>query len=810
MAGEFSAVPYGGSPLKSAQRVWWKLRIWDENDRASAYSAPAFFEMGLLQRGDWHGRWMSFLGGMIGNGILLRRDFTLNRKPVRARAYVACAGYYEFRVNGSRIGDKLMDPAPSDYSKTVLYSVYDVSEVLCPGLNVIGFVLGTGWAGLPKVLLQINISFDDGSREEIVTDWGIGWMVARGPIGYNSIYDGEDYDARVEKDNWDSPEGQGQYLKEFQRPGGWILGTLVEDPGGELVGEIMPPVRVTNTVEPRLIKTFEDGRELYDTGINQSGWVRLTVSGGRGALVRLTFAEVLTGEGELDMRALRSARCQDSYTLRGDKEREEYAPRFTYHGFRYFTLEKEGQVTVVSLSAESVRSDLGQNAVFSCDNEYLNRLAAIMRHTDACNYFGMPTDCNQRDERFGWTTDTTSRIEASMYHFDLASFFDKWLRDVYDTQSGEGYFADSAPHRWGRRPCDPQVNTPALLPLLLYRFYGNYRALERCYEPLKRYIAALMVEADNFLISRTGFGEWACPKAECRPDEVGDGASSKNVSPTFVSTAYFFYSVSLTAETARILGYRKEADYYRGIAVVIKQRFNGRFFNTEHGYYDKNTQSANALAINLGLAEPEHIPGVLRNIVTNLRERGNHVTTGNMGTKALIEVLCQHGLDDLAYDLMTATTSPSLGYMLEQGATALWERWEADDNNNVMNVRNHPMFASCAVWFYKYLAGIGMEEDSVGFNSVLIAPHVPSRLNRVEAAVGIPAGKVYVTWTKEDGRFSLRVRLPFNTRARVVIPLCAVPNPSVLTLNNETVEPEKTAAAWTLHIPAGDYTAVLR
>jgi alpha-L-rhamnosidase len=806
--GDCCGIAYGGSPLTSAQRVWWKVRIWDEHDRPSPYSAPAFFEMGLLRKSDWHGRWMSFLGGMIGNGILMRRNFTLKKKPVYARAYVACMGYYEFRINGSRIGDKLLDPSPTDYSKTVLYSVYDVSEALDPGLNVAGFILGTGWAGLPKVLLQLNIRFDDGSGEEIVTDWGIGWMVARGPIVYNSIYDGEDYDARMEKDHWDSPEGQEQYLREFQRPGGWILGTMVEDPGGELLGELMPPVRVTGAAPVTLLKTFPDGRELYDAGINQSGWVRIKVSGSRGASVSLTFAEVLTDEGELDARALRSARCRDTYILRDGEGIEEYAPRFSYHGFRYFTVEKRGEVTVESLSAESVRSDLKQNAAFSCDNEFLNRLAAVMQHTDACNYFGMPTDCNQRDERFGWTTDTTSRVEASMYHFDLASFFDKWLRDIYDTQSDEGYFADSAPHRWGRRPCDPQVNTPALLPLLLYRFYGNRRALEHCYEPLTRYITALMVEADNFLISRTSFGEWACPKDECWPDEVGDGASSKNVSPAFVSTAYFFYSVSLTAETAKILGRHKEAEYYHNMAAIIKRRFNDIFFDRETKNYDKGTQSANSLAINLGLSEPEDIPGVLQNIVKDLREKGNHFSTGNMGTKALIEVLCRHGMDDLAYDILTTATCPSLGYMLEQGATSLWERWEADNNNNVMNARNHPMFASCAVWFYKYLAGIGMEQDSVGFNRILIAPHVPSRLHRVEAELGIPAGTVRVSWTREAGRFSLRVRLPFNTTARLVLPIHAAA--STVTLNGEAVMPEKTAGAWTLNVPAGEYEVILR
>jgi alpha-L-rhamnosidase len=318
------------------------------------------------------------------------------------------------------------------------------------------------------------------------------------------------------------------------------------------------------------------------------------------------------------------------------------------------------------------------------------------------------------------------------------------------------------------------------------------------------------VEADNFLISRTGFGEWACPRDECWPDEAGDGASSKNVSPTFVSTAYFFYSVSLTAETAEILGRHREAEYYRGMAAIIKQRFNGKFFDGETKNYDRGTQSANSLALSLGLAEQEDIPGVLQNIVKDLREKGNHVSTGNMGTKALIEVLCQHGMDDLVYEILSATTRPSLGYMLEQGATSLWERWEADNNNNVMNARNHPMFASCAVWFYKYLAGIGMERDSAGFNHILIAPHTPSPLRRVEAELEIPAGTVQVSWTREAGCFSLHVRIPFNTTAKLVMPLRTVPAPAALTLNGETVEPEKTASAWSIRVPAGEYEVTLR
>jgi alpha-L-rhamnosidase len=808
---QFCGIPYGGSPLGSGERAWWQVRIWDETGAVSEYSDPAFFEMGLLKQSDWKGRWMGFLGGMIGNGIMLRYSFPVEKSVVRARAYIAGLGYYELRLNGSRVGDKLLDPNPADYSKTILYSAYDITEKLTPGLNTVGIILGTGWAGTPKALLQINIEFADGAKKEVCTDWGIGWCVARGPITYNSIYDGEDYDARLEKDNWDTPEYEPIAVKEHQRPGGWILGTIIENPGGELIGEISPPVRVTGRSQPVLLRTLSDGRELYDAGVNRSGWVRIRLSGKRGASVSLTFAEELSADGELEMRPLRTARCQDNYILRGDRGTEEYAPRFTYHGFRYFTLKKDGDITVESLSAEFVSSDLPRNAVFHCDNEFLNRMADTMWVTDACNMFGIPTDCCQRDERHGWTTDTTSRIEGCIYHFDVSGFFNKWLRDIFDTQSEAGYFADTAPHRWGRRPCDPQVNTPALLPLLLYRAYGNRQALEERYEPLKHYIEALTVEADHLLISRTGFGEWACPKEECRPEPDGAGAVSKNVNPTLVSTAYFYYSVSLVAEIAGILGKQQEAAWYRDLADIIRGRFNDRFFNSETAQYDKGAQSANALAVNLGLTEDRYQKAVVENIAKNVREKGTHFSTGNMGTKAVIETLCDFGMDDLVYEIMTTRTPPSFGYMLDQGATSMWERWEADNNNNIMNVRNHPMFSSCCVWFYRYLGGIGIEKDADAFRRLVIAPHVPSRMSRVAVKMEIPAGLVSSAWEKTAGRFILRLEIPFNTSARVIIPPGLVPGNARVTKNGKPVFPERVEnGAPGIRVAAGTYEFIVQ
>jgi alpha-L-rhamnosidase len=809
-SGRIGGIPYRGVPLESSQLVYWKVRIWDENGASGEYSDDAFFEMGLLHPGDWKGRWMGFLGGMVGNGILMRYSFVLEKKPCRARAYIAGLGYYELSFNGRKAGDKLLDPGATDYSKTVLYSAYDVTDLLAGGLNVAGIMLGTGWAGFPRALLQLNITFADGSKKEVCTDWGIGWMVARGPITCNSIYDGEDYDARLERDGWDTPENDPYETSQYQRPGGWILGTVIEDPGGELVGEISPPVRITGSYEPKLVKTYGDGRELYDAGANRTGWVRLRLSGERGASVRLVFAEVLDGEGELELRPLRTARAADTYILRGDRGVEEYAPRFTYHGFRYFTLRREGKVHIENMSMEFVRSDMKRNAVFCCEDPFLNRLADTMWHTDACNMFSIPTDCTQRDERLGWTTDTTNRVDGCIYHFNMASFFGKWLRDIYDTQDSDtGYFADTAPHRWGRRPCDPMASTPAVLPLLLYQTYGNTQALEWCYEPLKRYVDALLVEADSLIVSRTGFGEWACPKEECYPEANGPGAISKNIDPAAISTIYFRYCVVLLAKISGILGKERNAAYYRDMAEYIRKRFNEVFFNPETCQYDRGTQSVNALAVCHGIVESGYRKRVVENIVKDVREKGNHLSTGNMGTKAVIETLCEEGFDDLVYDIMTSRTSPGFGYMLEQGATSMWERWEADRDNNIMNVRNHPMFSPCCVWFYKYLGGIGMEEDSDAFTRLLVAPHVPGRLSRVEVSMEIPAGKVRSAWNKTSSRFVFNLEIPFNTSAKVVIPP-VIPGAENLSVNGEAARYERTGTGgFAVGVPSGKYEFIL-
>lgn len=763
-------IAYQGKALCSGMRVYWQVQIWDENDRVSAFSDVSFFEMGLLSPSDWNGQWLSFLGGLIGNGLLMRYSFTLDQTPVKARAYLAGVGYCELHLNGEKVGDRVLEPGATDHSKTVLYSTYDVLDNLQAGLNVVGIVFGNGWSTTPKALLQLNVEFADGSTKEVVTDWGIGWCVAKGPILYNSIYEGEIYDARVEKDGWCTPVYEEQAMLEHQRADGWILATIVEPPAGELIGQIMPPIRVTESCTPTLVGQLPSGALLYDAQVNRSGWARIVVQGKRGSQVKLKFAEQLNHEGELDTSYMRTATAEDTYILRGDLSFETYSPRFTYHGFRYFTVETQGDVTVKTLQAQFVRTDVTRNARFTCDHPMLNQLAQVMWNTEASNLHSIPTDCCQRDERHGWTNDATTRVESSIYHFHLASFFEKWVRDIFDTQNEQGYIADTAPYRWGKRPCDPQINTLIGLPLLLYHTYGNQRILQRYYPQMKRYFDVLYAETNSNLIERGGFGEWACPRSECREDRYGAGASSKNVTPALVSTAYLYYSATQLCQIAEILGDAQDEKQFASIATNIKLAYNQRFFDPKTKQYDQHTQSAYAISLALGLVEEEHKQAVVQNLVEKISQKEYHMTTGNTGSKALIEMLCQYGKADIAYQLMTQTTSPSFGYMLRQGATSMWERWEADTDNNVMNSHNQPMFASCAVWFYKYLGGICLPQQGDNTSDLMIKPVFVSELQEVNAQLDIMTGTVVVAWKRCQEGIALTVTLPFNTDAVIVLP----------------------------------------
>jgi len=484
----------------------------------------------------------------------------------------------------------------------------------------------------------------------------------------------------------------------------------------------------------------------------------------------LKFAETLTSKGDLDTENLRLARCQDSYILRGKPDGEEYLPRFTYHGFRYIRLKTEGKVDLKDITVHFLRSDLAKNASFSCSDDLLNRLEKVMWHTEACNMFSIPTDCCQRDERHGWTQDTVIRVEGSTYHFDVSAFYEKWLRDIFDTQDEKGWIADTAPHRWGNRPCDPMVNTPIGLPLLMNRTYANKRVLEKYYPKMKMFLNAILSESVGYIVSRYGYGEWACPAAECIEEPNGPGAAPKYISAALVCSAYLYLDIMQMREAAILMNMDEDAASYSELAEKVKSAYNDKFFNRDTCQYDLGTQSANTISLAYGLVPESYAKRVLENIRADIVKHDYHLTTGSQGTKLIFEVLSRYGMEDVACELMLQKTSPSFGYMLENGATSIWERWEADHNNNIMNSRNQPMFASCCTWFYKCLGGIQPAADARGFDRILISPVVPKQLSFAETELTAMSGRVKAGWKKTTNGLEMDVTIPFNMQAEIRIP----------------------------------------
>jgi alpha-L-rhamnosidase len=743
-------VVYSGKPLESGHTYYWKVRAWDHQGNASPYSQPAQFGMGLLSPDEWKGQW-------IGGGNLLRREFSLPGRVVRARAYVSALGYYELRLNGRKVGRHVLDPGWTTYEKRILYSTYDVTSLLKEGANAVGAMLGGGWAvpgerfgppittkySSPAFLLQMNIELEGGKQLSVVSDTS--WKVAQGPITSNSIYDGEIYDARLESPGWDLPG--------FDEVS-WKAAEVANAPGGILSAQMMPPIRIVDTIVPVAMTNPQPGVYVYDMGQNFSGWVRLRVEGPRGTAVTLRFAELLYDNGMINRENLRRAKVRDIYILRGQGV-ETYEPRFTYHGFRYVELTGfPATPNLDTLRGRVVHSAVEPTGSFAASKPILNQIQRIIRWGQATNLHSIPTDCDQRDERMGWLGDAQVTAEEAMLNFDMAAFYTNFVRDIHDAQHEDGSLPDTVPHRYGQYPADPAWGTAyPLLCWYMWEQYGDRRILEENYAGLKKYVEFLRSRALDNLLSYSYYGDWVA------------------VEPTpgsFVSAAYYFHDVEILSKIAQILGNSADAQTYSQLAEQIKDAVNRKFFDADQNVYANGTQTANTLALYFGLVPQAGRGRVARHLTDDIvYQHDTHVTTGFIGVKYLFPLLTQMGRAELAYELATETSYPSWGYMIANGATTLWELWQ-NKTSPSMNSHNHPMFGSVGAWFYQALAGINA--DSPGYQHIRIEPQVVRDLNWASASVETVRGVVSASWTHSPGVITLDVAIPANSDAKIFIP----------------------------------------
>ena len=750
-SGESIQIAYAGKPLESGHSYYWKVRYWDKEKRASLYSEPASFGMGLLSREEWKGKWIT--GGEV------RKSFRLEAKPLRAWIYVTALGYYELHLNGRKVGDNVLDPAWTTYPKRVLYSTYDVTDELHTGENAIGAMIGDGWAALshgytvgksyypqPAVLVQMNIDLEGGKRVSLATDGS--WKSAAGPVTINSVYDGEVYDARLETRGWDRPGFDDS---------AWRAAEVVPGSNGVLSAQMMPPIRIVDTRTPLKMTSPKAGAYVFDMGQNMSGWAQIRARGPRGTSIEMNYAETLHPDGNIDRDNLRQAKARDTYILRGEGE-EVFEPHFTYHGFRYIEVTGyPGTPSINSIRGRVVHTAVETTGSFAASTTLLNDIQRLVVWTQLTNLFSIPTDCDQRDERQGWMGDAQLTADEATLNFDMAAFYSNFVRDIRDAQGEDGTLPETVPEKYGNRPADPAWG--AAYPVFcwtMWQQYGDRRILDENYDGLKKYFEFLRGRAPDNVLRFNLNGDWIATVDT--PGEV-------------ISDAYYYYDAAILRDIAGVLGKTSDQQDYAHLADEIKEAFHRNFFDSKTGNYSTGTQTATAMALYLGLVPEKEIGSVSFHLEKDILDyHNNHLTTGIVGTRFLMPALTLTGRSDLAYTLATQTTYPSWGYMIEKGATTVWELWQ-DTNRYFMNSHDHPALGSVGAWFYHTLGGIDQAAGNTSYRHVRIAPHIVGDLHWVSATVDTIRGPVNSSWSHARGDISLEVTMPVNTDAEIAIPL---------------------------------------
>lgn len=814
-------VPYGGLKLEEA-RYFWRVRAWDEGGRASGWSEEAEFRMapdasfldakwiGAITREASHfplGR--SYASGtfkkpevkavwdrvdsLAWRSICLRREFSVAGRPIEATAYVCGLGHYELTINGEKVGDGMFTPLWSDYDKTVYYDTYDVTDMVRSGGNAVGVLLGNGFYNVvggnrysklkigfgPETLFfKMVIRYADGRSETVSSDKS--WKYTLSPVTFNTIYGGEDYDARLEQDGWDEAgfdDGQ------------WKNVVVQERPKGVLRPCPAPPVKVMRrhgvksrhelTVEEArqatkvTKRTVEAGTVVLDMGQNLSGFPEITVSGRRGDRVTLVVAEnVADSCGAANQRQTGRPHYY-TYTLKGAGE-ETWHPRFSYYGFRYIQVEgavlvgmrNPGRLPVIkrieSCFVHNSAADVGH---FECSNPILTRAHELIRCAVRSNMQAVLTDCPHR-EKLGWLEQDYLNGPGLLYNYDLTTYFPKLMQDIADAQRTDGMVPSIAPQFvvFEGPGMDAFAESPewgsalVVLPFMYYETYGDDSLIRHYYRRMRAYVDYLSGRSDGRLVD-FGLGDWY---------DYGDFRSgfSRNTPVGLVASAHYYMDILYVARAARMVGNDYDAAYYARLCEEVKSAFNRKYFDTERGSYGTGSQCSNALPLFLDMVPEGERGRVLESLVEDIRRHGTRLTTGDVGNRYLFQVLAREGLDDLMYAMHNHEEVPGYGFQLKFGATTLTEQWDPRQGSSW----NHFMMGQIDEWFYKSLAGIRPEEDGLGYQHIIVRPRVPGDLKWVKSSIDTLYGKVAVEWRREGETFSLDVSIPANCTAEVYLP----------------------------------------
>lgn len=758
-------IVYSGKPLISGMSVSWKVQIWDEKNNASAWSYISHWEMGLLNKSDWQAKWIGApesarTGEWKLPAPLFRKEVKLSGNIKKARAYISGLGYYELYVNGEKTGNHVLSPNQTNYDRqkvekwsesrignmtsTVLYETFDITSMLKSGDNAIGVILGNGWYiqadrpadsslwyDTPRFIAQIAIEYQDGSKELIISNDS--WKTSTSPILYNGLHSGEIYDARLEQDGWNTSGFDDSK---------WSDAEGVRSPSGILRAQISPPDRITKTLTPLSIQQTEKGTWRYDLGRLFSGWAKLKISGPRGTIIKMRFIEEMGPTyGQTD-----------TYILKGEGI-ETWEPRFTWHAFRYVdVIGSPVDLTLDNLEGRVVNTDIQKAGSFECSNQLLNKILDNYQWTQLGNvHGGVPSDCPHRERR-GYTGDGQISARAAIYNFDMSAFYTKWIGDIGDGQNHvTGYVPNTTPYQdggggtaWG--------SAYIIIPWYMFQYYGDKRILEQHYIGMKQWILYMTNSLNpQGILANQGLGEWV------PPDIV-------EIEPDYVNTCYYFYCCQLMVKIAAVTRNLTDQEYFTQLAEKAKKAINTNYFHPDNSSYSVSRQGAEVYPLGFGIAEKEDIKAVFNNLLKNIIDQNKlHFDTGILGTPLLLEVLTDMDRADLAYTLMNQRDFPGFGFMIEKGATTIWETFQGDVSHS------HPMFGSVCQWFFQSIGGISPDPESPGFKHSIIKPVPVSSLSFANTSYQSVYGEIKTQWKFDGDDYLLNISIPANTSATVYV-----------------------------------------
>lgn len=799
----------------------WQVRVWDETDAVSAWSASSEFIVtdagtsfgesqwiGAVTRKDARlpqGRiytgaelkksevkeaWAN-VDSLAKKSILLRKEFVVGKKIKKAVAYICGLGLYEFSLNGKKVGESEFAPLVSDYEKSVWYNTYDVTGYLSEGDNAIGVWLGNGFYnvqggryrkllisfGAPTLRLCLDICYEDGSRQSIVTDGT--WKYDFSPITFNCIYGGEDYDARLEQKGWNCI-GFNQ--------NGWKPVVIQEAPKGILRPQLAEPIRIMERYTPQKVtkltyeqiaaackstkRTVDASAFVLDMGQNLSGFPEIKVKGKKGQKITLLVAESLTPEGACNQRQTGRQHYYE-YILKGDGE-ETWHPRFSYYGFRYIQVEgavMKGQKNpqrlpvIRNIASCFVHNSASKISTFASSNRIFNAAHRLIGKAVRSNMQGVFTDCPHR-EKLGWLEQDHLNAPGLLYNYDLAGFVPQTLQNIADAQRPNGSVPTTAPEFvvFQGSGMDAFAESPewgctlVVLPFMYYEWTGDDSLIRKYYANMRRYTDYLATRANNHILS-FGLGDWY---------DYGDfrAGFSRNTPVPLVATAHYYLIVDYMKKAARMVGNQYDEHYYTSLASEINEAFHREFYDAGKHQYGSGSQCSHALPLFLGMVPQTDRKAVLDHLVADIRKHGNRLTTGDVGNRYLFQTLARNGLNELMYVMHNHEEAPGYGFQLKFGATTLTEQWDPRQGSSW----NHFMMGQIDEWFFRSLAGIYPEDGKTCMEGIIIAPQPVGDLTSVAATTRTAFGTVSVDWKLENGTFTMQVFIPIGCTARIVMP----------------------------------------